>query len=297
MTMKMQLQTLRKGTISMANYFAKMKRLADNLALARETVELNDFVQHVLTGSDSLDYKSLATIVLARGDKISLDEFYSLMLSYVNRVEQKKDKVTGDVVHNMSTNVALKNQNAGSNIGGYQSNFGNMAIILVMEILILEVAKDKMLMVVYSILSVKFSLQWDIELINAKIDIILLSHHKRIMLEEGFIRASDLVKVNIREVLLILFVHNGGIRLFNGYGSSFGSYFAGGFPLPKGSVYQGNMAYSNLAAFFAYNLIFPIVVYPMDSGNSFGSHGFFSPSSASPAASYTSQAPSSVAYS
>lgn len=106
MTLKMQLQTLRKGALSMVDYFAKMKRLANNLTLSGKTIELNDFVQHVLTRSDLSDCKSLVTIVLARGDKISLDEFYSLMLSHVNRVEQKKGKVTGNVMHNMLANVA-----------------------------------------------------------------------------------------------------------------------------------------------------------------------------------------------
>lgn len=158
MTLKMQLQTLRKCALSMADYFAKMKRLANNLTLAGKTVELNDFVQHVLTRSDSSNYKSLVTSILARGDKISLDEFYSLMLSHVNRVEQKKGKVTGDVMHNMLANVALKNQNREGILVVIKGILGIMAVILVMEILILEVAKDKMLMVVYSISSVKFTL-------------------------------------------------------------------------------------------------------------------------------------------
>lgn len=43
-TLKMQLQTLRKGALSMAYYFAKMKRLDNNLTLAGKIVELNDFV-------------------------------------------------------------------------------------------------------------------------------------------------------------------------------------------------------------------------------------------------------------
>ena len=71
----------------MIDYFAKMKRLSDSSALAGKPVELNDLIQYVLTGLDSSYYKSPVTSVLARGDKINLDEFYSLLLSHENRVE------------------------------------------------------------------------------------------------------------------------------------------------------------------------------------------------------------------
>ncbi|KAH9658686.1 protein kinase domain-containing protein [Citrus sinensis] len=120
MPLKMQIQTLKKGSMSMINYFAKMKRISDSLALAGKLVEVNDFVQHVLTGLDSSDYESLVTTVLARGDNINLDEFYSLLLSHENRVEQKRGKIASDVTHNLSANVAQKQFNPGKNTGGNQ---------------------------------------------------------------------------------------------------------------------------------------------------------------------------------
>lgn len=90
----------------MIDYFAKMKRLSDSLALAGKLVELNDFIQYVLTRLGSSDYESLVTSVLARGDKINLDELYSLLLSNENRFEQKKGKITSDITYNLSANVA-----------------------------------------------------------------------------------------------------------------------------------------------------------------------------------------------
>ena len=104
----------------MIDYFTKMKRISDSLALAGKPVEVNDFVQHVLTGLDSSDYESLVTTVLARGDNINLDEFYSLLLSHENRVEQKRGKIASDVTHNLSANVAQKQFNPGKNTGGNQ---------------------------------------------------------------------------------------------------------------------------------------------------------------------------------
>lgn len=137
MPLKMQIQTLKKGSMSMIDYFAKMKRLSDSLALAGKPVELSDFVQYVLTGLDSSDYESLVTSVLARGDKINLDEFYSLLLSHENRVEQKRGKIASDVTHNLSANMAQKQFNSGKNAGGnprYNNNgtygggvYGNFA--------------------------------------------------------------------------------------------------------------------------------------------------------------------------
>lgn len=96
--LRMQIQTIKKGSTHMASYFAKIKRSADTLALAGKPVELNDFVMHVLTGLDSSDYESLVTVVLARGARITVDEPYSLLLTHENRVEQKNGKITGDVI-------------------------------------------------------------------------------------------------------------------------------------------------------------------------------------------------------
>ena len=108
----------------MADYFAKIKRIADTLALAGKPVELSDLIMHVLTGLDSSDYESLVTAVLARCDKITLDELYALLLNHEIRIEQKRGKITSDVMHNMTANVAQRNTYSGKNNGGFQKSFG-----------------------------------------------------------------------------------------------------------------------------------------------------------------------------
>ncbi|KAL9432309.1 hypothetical protein AB3S75_027351 [Citrus x aurantiifolia] len=70
----------------MVEYFTKIKRIADTLALAGKPIELNDFVMHVLTGLDSSDYESLTTVVLAREGTITLDDPYSLLLNHETRI-------------------------------------------------------------------------------------------------------------------------------------------------------------------------------------------------------------------
>lgn len=57
------------------------------MAAAGKAVKMIDFMMHRLTGLDLSDYESLVTGVLARGENISLDEFYSLLLSHENRIE------------------------------------------------------------------------------------------------------------------------------------------------------------------------------------------------------------------
>lgn len=120
----MQIQTIEKGSMHMTDYFAKIKRMADTLALASKPVELNDLIMHVLTGLDSSDYESLVTAILARGDEITLDELYSLLLNHENRIEQNRGKIASDVMQNMIANVAKKSSYSGKNNGRFQKNFG-----------------------------------------------------------------------------------------------------------------------------------------------------------------------------
>ena len=123
-TLKMHIQTIKKGSMSMVEYFTKIKRIADTLALAGKPVELNDFVMHVLNDLDSSDYESLITAVLAREGTITLDDLYSLLLNHKNRIEQKKGKIASDVMHHMLANVAQKSPYSGKNNNGFQKNFG-----------------------------------------------------------------------------------------------------------------------------------------------------------------------------
>lgn len=45
----MQLQTVKKGLMTMSVYFAKMKRLVDTLAIAGKPIENANLVTYILT--------------------------------------------------------------------------------------------------------------------------------------------------------------------------------------------------------------------------------------------------------
>lgn len=107
----------------MPEYFAKIKYITDTQALAGKPIKLNDFIMHVLFEVDSSNYESLVTVVLAREEKITIDELSSLLLSHENRIEQKKGKLASDVIHNMTPNVAQKGSYSSKNNGVFQKNF------------------------------------------------------------------------------------------------------------------------------------------------------------------------------
>ncbi|KAH9686754.1 Disease resistance protein [Citrus sinensis] len=112
MPLKMQIQTIKKGAMSVSDYFNKMKKIADSLGIGGNPLASTDFIMHLLTGLDE-NYESLVTTILARLEKDSLivEEVYSLMLSHETRVEMSKGKVQNELVHDMLANFSQKGQN------------------------------------------------------------------------------------------------------------------------------------------------------------------------------------------
>ena len=110
--------------MNMGDYFAKIEHIADILVLTRKPVELNDFIMHVLTRFDSSKYESLVTVVLVRGEKITLDDLYSLLLSHEIKIEHEKGNIASDDMHNMTANIIQRVFYSGRNNGGPQKTYG-----------------------------------------------------------------------------------------------------------------------------------------------------------------------------
>ena len=60
--------------MTMSAYFAKMKRLANTLAIVGKPVEHGDLITYIVTGLESQEYESLVTSLLVRGENMSLDD-------------------------------------------------------------------------------------------------------------------------------------------------------------------------------------------------------------------------------
>lgn len=64
----MQIQNTKKGSLSISDYFNKMKKIYDSLAIGGNALSSNNFIMHILVGLDD-SYESLVTNVLTRLEK------------------------------------------------------------------------------------------------------------------------------------------------------------------------------------------------------------------------------------
>ena len=81
MTTRMALATAFKGTSTIAEYYGKMKALADEMASAGRRLEDDEVASYIVTGLDD-DYDSIVTSVSRRTDPISLSELYSQVVAH-----------------------------------------------------------------------------------------------------------------------------------------------------------------------------------------------------------------------
>jgi hypothetical protein len=80
MNTRVQLATLKKGSLFATEYFNKMKALADTLAIIGQPLKDEDFIAYLLAGLDE-SYDSLVTSVTTRDDAIPLSEWFAYLLS------------------------------------------------------------------------------------------------------------------------------------------------------------------------------------------------------------------------
>jgi len=73
---RMALATALKGSSSMAEYYTKMKGLADDMASAVRKLDDEELVSYILTGLD-IDYESVVTSVATRVEPITISELYA----------------------------------------------------------------------------------------------------------------------------------------------------------------------------------------------------------------------------
>ena len=80
-----KLSTTRKGDMSCANYYARMKGYADEMAAAGKRLEDDEVISYILAGLDS-EYNPCIESVCARVDPISLSDLYAQLLSTEARI-------------------------------------------------------------------------------------------------------------------------------------------------------------------------------------------------------------------
>nr|XP_020155902.1 uncharacterized protein LOC109741234 [Aegilops tauschii subsp. strangulata] len=83
---KLDMAVFRKGNLSMADYFAKIRANGDQLAAVGRAMRDEDIITAVITGLDS-DYEPLITAATTRLEGMSLGEFYSHAIAFERRRE------------------------------------------------------------------------------------------------------------------------------------------------------------------------------------------------------------------
>jgi hypothetical protein len=82
---RIALATMKKGNLSMAEYVAKMRSLADEIASAGKIID-DELVSYILAGLD-YDYNSIISALVARTELISVGEMFFQLLSFEQRMD------------------------------------------------------------------------------------------------------------------------------------------------------------------------------------------------------------------
>lgn len=103
--LRYQLNTTKKHELSMADYFVKMKGIADSFACAGSAIEDSDLIMHILGGIGS-DYGDVATYLTANAASMDLDEAYAMLLSKEARLERERGEINTVMTNNLEAHFA-----------------------------------------------------------------------------------------------------------------------------------------------------------------------------------------------
>ena len=81
MQLRLELQTLKKGSMYMMDFLMKLKSISDSLAAIGEIVTGQDQIMDLLVGLGA-DYNAIVTAINSRNERISLEVIHSIFLSY-----------------------------------------------------------------------------------------------------------------------------------------------------------------------------------------------------------------------
>lgn len=109
MQYKYQLQTLRKGSLSMREYLNKVKTYCDILAFVGQKLTEEEQVLHVLSGLGS-EYDLVMVTITSKIEPFSLKDTQALFLRYESRLEGFSSTSVNSKGSALSANVATQNQ-------------------------------------------------------------------------------------------------------------------------------------------------------------------------------------------
>lgn len=99
--LRMQLATLKKGSMTTVAYFTKMCAIRDELAAVGKPIEDGEMASHILNGL-GYDYNPFVSAMLGRLDPVPLSDLYSQLMAYDLRMEMYQ----GEAQYQSSANAA-----------------------------------------------------------------------------------------------------------------------------------------------------------------------------------------------
>lgn len=90
MNVQLALTTTKKGTMSITDYFAKMRGYADEMAASGKPLDNEELVAHVCNGLDS-EYNPVVSALVTRVESISITELYAQLVSFETRLDLQQD--------------------------------------------------------------------------------------------------------------------------------------------------------------------------------------------------------------
>jgi hypothetical protein len=123
--LKMLLSATRKGGMTTAAYYAKMKTIRDELVATGKGPDDEEFISFVLNGLN-FDYNSLVSSVLGCMDTITVSDFYAELLSFEMRLQMLKETPDGEGQFQSSVNAASRGRGGGYRGGRGPPNRGHV---------------------------------------------------------------------------------------------------------------------------------------------------------------------------
>ncbi|GAY68044.1 hypothetical protein CUMW_261070, partial [Citrus unshiu] len=120
--LKMLLSNLRKGSLSMTEYFTKLRTISDGLALSGSPLSNIDIITHLITG---LDHSYYLVVVYIEANMLTMDlsEAYAMLLTHEARLENSKIADNKEAKSNYMANVAQIGNFQKKGRGNWNGNF------------------------------------------------------------------------------------------------------------------------------------------------------------------------------
>ncbi|KAH9684575.1 hypothetical protein KPL70_013597 [Citrus sinensis] len=124
--LKMLLSNLQKGSLTMSEYFTKLRTVIDGLALASSPVNELDLITHLITGLDQ-SYYPVVVHIEANMLNMDLSEAYAMLLTHEARLENNKLHDSKETKSNYAVNVAQAGNYQKKGRGNWNNNFRGFA--------------------------------------------------------------------------------------------------------------------------------------------------------------------------